>query len=243
MAVVSGTTSLATAASEDQERLDTAMEAFNGRMTAAGWDSQGAVEDDDDDDDAEAEGDEAVAECFGELPAILEDLDADEFPGQTASSESEEFLWLPPTDAPDTTEAFSFVLDEETAGAFAATVDDANVSNVTEFIEVFGAKDTGDCIREGLEAEMAAESEESEIPAEFDVKVSNEGDLGIGEHSAALSFEVSTVFMVPITLRADVVIAQVGNDIAGVVYTLTGDPQSGFDPRAELQLIVESLES
>jgi hypothetical protein len=248
MAVVSGTTSLATAASGDEERLDAAMEAFNERMTAAGWESRGPVDDEDDDDeddDAEAEGagDEALEKCFGEMPAIFEGLDADEFPGQTASSESEEFVWPSPSDATDTTEEFSFDLTEETAGAFAATVDDANVSTVTEFIEVFGAKETGDCIREGLEAEMAAESEDGEIPVEFDVNVSNEGDLGIGEHSAALSFEVSTVFMVPINVHADVIFAQVGNDIAGVTYTATGDPQTDFDPRAELQLIVDLLES
>jgi hypothetical protein len=245
--VVCATASLARAASDDEARLDAAMEAFNERMTAAGWESEGPVDDDDDDDDADAEaegaGDEALRECFGEMPAIFEDLDADEFPGQTASSESEEFLWASPADATATTEAFSLDLTEETAGAFAATVDDANVATVTEFIEVFGAKETGDCIREGLEAEMAAESEDSEIAVEFDINVSNEGDLGIGEHSAALGFEVSTVFMVPITLRADVVFAQVGNDIVGVAYTATGDPQSDFDARAELQLIVDSLGS
>jgi hypothetical protein len=247
-AVVGGTTSLASAASEDEARLDAAMEAFNERMTIAGWESQGPVDDEDDDDedddvDAEAEGDEAFVECLGELPAIFENLDADTFPGQAASSESEEFLWTPPSEATATTEELSFDLAEETAAAFAATVDDANVPTVTEFIEAFGAKDTGDCIREGLEAEMSAESEDSEIPVEFDVNVSNEGNLGIGDHSAALSFEVSTVFMVPITLRADVVFAQVGNDIAGVSYTVTGDPQSDFDARAELQMIVDSLES
>jgi hypothetical protein len=246
-AVVGGTTSLAMAASDDEARLDAAMEVFNERMIAAGWESQGPVDDDDDqdDDDAETEGagDEALRECFGEMPTIFEDLDADEFPGQTASSESEEFLWPTPSDSTDTTEAFSFDLTEETAAAFAATVDDANIATVTEFVDVFGAKETGDCIREGLEAEMAAESEDSEIPVEFDVSVSNEGDLGIGEHSAALSFEVSTVFMVPITVRVDVVFAQVGNDIAGIAYTATGDPQSDFEPRAELQLIVDSLGS
>jgi hypothetical protein len=247
--MVGGAASLAAAASEDEARLDAAMAGFNERMTAAGWESQGPVEDDADDeedaDDAEAEaaGDEAVAECFGEMPAILENDDLDEFPGQTASSESEEFLWPLPADATDTTEAFSFDLAEETAAAFAVTVDDANVATVTEFVELFGAKETGDCIREGLEAEMAAESDDSEIPVEFEINVSNEADLGIGDPSAALSFDVSTVFMVPITLSADVVFAQVGNDLVGVAYTVTGDAQSDFDPRAELELIVDSLGS
>jgi hypothetical protein len=257
-AVVGGTTSLARAASEDEARLDAAMEAFNERMTAAGWDSQGPVDDeddgDDDDDEADAEadtaGEEAFTECFGEMPAIIDNFDADEFPGQTASSESEEFLlrspeFLQPSspDATDTTEALSLDLTEETAVSFAATVDDANVSTVTEFIDVLGAKETGDCIREGLEVELAAESEDSDTPVEFDINVSNEADLGIGENSAALSFEVSTVFIVPITLRADVVFSQVGNDIVAVAYTATGDPQSDFDARAELQLIVDSLGS
>jgi hypothetical protein len=249
-AVVVGTTSLVAASSEDEARLDAAMAGFNERMTAAGWESQGPVEDDEDDDESEdddaeadAAGDSAVAECFGEMPAILENDDLDEFPGQTASSESEEFLWPSPADATGTTEAFSFDLAEETAAAFGATVDDANVSTVTEFVDLFGAKETGDCIREGLEAEMAAESDDSEIPVEFEINVSNDADLGIGERSAALSFDVSTVFMVPITLSADVVFAQVGNDLVGVAYTVTGDAQSDFDPRAELELIVDSLES
>jgi hypothetical protein len=246
-AVVGGTTALVSAASDDEARLDAAMEAFNERMTAAGWQSQGPVDDDDDDDvdddDAEAEdaGDDALRECFGEMPAIFDNFDADEFPGQTASSESEEFAWPAPSDSTGTTEEFSFDFAEETTSAFAATVDDANVSTVTEFIELFGAKETGDCIREGLEAEMGAESEDSEIPVEFEINVSNEGNLGIGEHSAALSFDVSAVFVVPVNLRADVVFAQVGNDIAGVAYTVTGDPQSDFDARAELEMVVESL--
>ena len=82
---------------------------------------------------------------------------------------------------------------------------------------------------------MAAESEDSEIPVEFDVNVSNEGDLGIGDHSAALSFEAVDDVHRADHDRADVVFAQVGNDLVGVAHTVTGDPQSGFDPRAELQ--------
>ena len=62
---------------------------------------------------------------------------------------------------------------------------------------------------------MAAESEDTDVPVEFDVNVSNEGNLGIGDHSAALGFELSTVFIVPITLDVEVVFAQVGNDIVG----------------------------
>ena len=122
------------------------MEAFNERMTAAGWESQGPPEDEDEEFNA---GDEVFAECVDGLADLFEDFDAEEFPGQIAASTSDEFTYAPATDGPATTEEFSLDVTEETASAFIASVDDANVATVTQYIEVMGAKDTGDCIRQG----------------------------------------------------------------------------------------------
>ena len=49
------------------------------------------------------------------------------------------------------------------------------------------------------------------------------------------------MFIVPITVDAEVVFAQAGNDFIGVAYLVAGDAASGFDPRVELQTIVDSL--
>jgi hypothetical protein len=228
----------ASAAADEQERLDAAMEAFNERMTAAGWESQGPPEDEDEEFTA---GDEAFTECLGELADLFENFDAEEFPGQIAASTSDEFTYAPDTDGPATTEEFSFDLTEETASAFGATVDDASAATITQYIEVMGAKKTGDCMLRAMEAEMEADTEDSDVPVEFDVNVSTESDLGIGDHSAVFGFELSTVFIVPITIDAEVVFAQVGNDFVGIAHLVAGESTSGFDPRVELQSIVDSL--
>ena len=105
-----------------------------------------------------------------------------------------------------------------------------------------GAKSTTDCLLEAFEADMATESEDSDVPVEFDISVSNEADLGIGDRSVALGYELSAVFIVPIEFDAEVLLAQSGNDVVGVLHAVTGEPISEFDPRAELQLIVDSLD-
>ena len=74
-----------------------------------------------------------------------------------------------------------------------------------------------------MEAEMEAESEDSDVPVEFDLNVSNEANLGIGDHSAAFGFELSTVFIVPITVDVEVVFAQAGNDFVGVAHLVAGE--------------------
>jgi hypothetical protein len=242
-AVAIGSPLLTAASADDQARLDAVIEAFNDRMTAAGWQSQGPPPDDGDADVADDESDEALQECFGALLALVpEGGDADEFPGETASRESDEFIYVPPTEGAVTTDAFSLDFDEEeTVSAFAGSVDDANVSTLTQFVETFGSKETVDCIHRELEAQMEAESADADIPVEFEVDVTNQADLGIGDHSSSIRFSFSIVFMVPISVYAEIAVAQVGNDVVGVAHAVTGEPQSDFDPVAELQLLADSL--
>ena len=186
----------------------------------------------DDDDDADDDsGDDAFAECLGDLGVVFEDLDAEELPGQVAQSESDEFSYASPTESTATTEAFSLEVTEESAAAFAATVDDDSVATVAEFIDLMGAKSTTDCLLEAFEADMATESDDSDVPVEFDISVSNEADLGIGDRSVALGYELSAVFIVPIEFDAEVLLAQSGNDVVGVLHAVTGEPISEFDPR------------
>ena len=191
LVIASGSPAVAeapTSQAGDQARLDAAIDSFEQRMTDAGWVGAPA-EDDEDDDDADAEsdalGDDEFNECFGELAAVLEDVDGEEFPGQTALRESLEFTFVPAGAVPETTEEFSFDLDdEETVAAFAVSVDDTGTELLDALVETMGAKETGDCMREAMEAEMAPSSSDEEIPAEFEFAVANEADLGVGERSA-----------------------------------------------------------
>ena len=155
---------------------------------------------------------------------------------------SDEFSYTAPADGTATTEAFSFDTNVESAAAFVASVEDDTVATVAEFIDLMGAKSTTDCLLEAFEADMSADEEDSDVPAEFEVSVSNEANLGIGDRSVALGYELSAVFIVPIEFDAEVLLAQSGNDLAAVFHAVTGEPISEFDPRAELQLIVDSLD-
>ena len=136
-----------------------------------------------------------------------------QLPGQVAESASDEFSYTAPADGTATTEAFSFDTHRGVGGAFAATVDDDSVATVAEFIDLMGAKSTTDCILEAFEADMSAENEDSDVPVEFEVSVSNEANLGIGDRSVALGYELSAVFIVPIEFDAEVLLAQSGNDV------------------------------
>jgi hypothetical protein len=242
-ASASGPVRVVNAAADDQARLDEAIDAFGERMVAAGWESQGPPDSDDDeaeDEDVSA-GDDAFLACFEEVAVVLEDFDADEFPGQLAASESDEFVFAAADDAASTTdELLAFDETEETALALAVSVDDANVATVTRYIDVLGSAETADCIREAVELEMPTGTD-VDIDIEFEVSVENEADLGIGDHSAALRYHVSTMFVVPITADIEIVFAQTGNDFAAVAHIVAGEPQSDFDTRSELQTIVDDL--
>jgi hypothetical protein len=232
----------------DQARLDAAIDGFEQRLTDAGWVGEPA-DDDEDEDDADAGGDaigdDEFNECFGELAAVLEDVDGEEFPGQTAMRESLEFTFVPAGAVPETTEEFSFELgDEETVAAFAVSVDDTGTQLLDSLVDTMGAKETGDCVREAMEAEMAPSSSDEEIPAEFEFAVANEADLGVGERSARLQLGFDMDFMgMSMVFDFSMYLARVDRDLVMLMHGTFGTPakMSGFDPLAELQTLVDAL--
>lgn len=247
----------ASAQTDDQRRLDAAVDEFEQRMTEAGWVGEPADEDDDDvDEDVEDDADEddgAIAddeftECLGEMAAVFEgNADDDEFPGQTALRESMEFTFQPAGvgSTPETTEGFSFDIEaEETIAAFAVSVDDSGVDVLDTFVDTIGSKETGDCMREAMEADMAADTGPDDVPMELEVEVANEADIGVGDRSARLQFAMSTSFMgIPFVFDFSMYMARVDHDLVMVVHGTFGEPEtlSGIDPIAELQTIVDSL--
>lgn len=241
----------ASASADDQAQLDAAMVAFNERMTDAGWVSEGpsnGTVGSDEDDDEPSEGDEIMAECFGDLPDMFQGLEDDaEFPGETARSSSDEFSFALPTDVSATTGDMFAIPDEEQAAAISITVDDAHAEGVGEFLDVFGAKETSECMKAALAADIASDTEGTdalEIPVEFEVEASTEGDLGIGEHSALMTFGFSMNFFgAPFTAAGSMAFASAGNHLVGVYHFVTGeaDPTSGLDSLAELQTLLDAV--
>jgi hypothetical protein len=205
LVIASGSPAVAdapTSQAGDQARLDAAIDSFEQRLTDAGWVGAPA-EDDEDDDGADAEsdalGDDEFNECFGELAAVLEDVDGEEFTGTE-------------------------LLDA--------------------LVETMGAKETGDCMREAMEAQMAPSSSDEEIPAEFEFAVANEADLGVGERSARVQFGFDMDFMgMSMVLDFNMYMARVDRDLVMLMHGTFGTPEamSGFDPLAELQTLVDAL--
>jgi hypothetical protein len=246
--------SQAYAQADDQARVDAAIAAFEQRMTDAGW--SGSPVDDDEDDEADEEdgddadvtmGDDEFTECFGELAAVIEGSpDPDEFPGQTALSESMEFSYAPPGgDVTSTTEEFTFDMElEETVAAIAVSVDEANTELLDTFVDTMGAKDTGECMREAMTESLETDTSADEIPIEFDVRVDNEADLGIGDRSARMAFGVSTSFFgMPMVFDVEMFMATVDRDLVMLMHATGGaEAASGFDPLAELEALADSLQ-
>jgi hypothetical protein len=238
----------ASTSTADQARLDAAIDAFEQRMTDAGWMGEPAEEGEDDaeGEDDSAMGDDEFNACLGELAFIFENVDDDEFPGQTGMRESLEFTYLPEGAVPETTEEFSFELEaEETAASIAVSVEDSSIELLDSFVDAIGAKETGDCMREAMEAEMAADATDEEMPiSDFSFEVENEADLGIGDRSARLTFGLAAELMgIEFALDMDMYLVRVGRDLVIVIHGTFGEvvTMSGFDPLAELQTIVDSL--
>lgn len=253
-ALVLGVAGSARATASDQAALDAAIESFNERMTAAGWVSQGpgdgVLGSGDGEDDESSESDEAMAACFGGLPDLIQGLEDDEeLPGEIARSESDEFAFMLATDTPETTESLFSIPDEEEAAAFALSVDGANAALLAQFLDVLGAKETSECVTNALEAEMAPDPESTDsmdIPMEFEVDASTRGDLGVGEHSAEMTFGFSIDFLgIPFIADGRLMFASTGNHLVGVMHFVTGaaEPASGFDPLAELEALVDAIEA
>ena len=241
------------AAAGDQARLDAAIEGFESRMTEAGWvpqdaarddetDTSGAPDDEADEDDVSI-GDEEFAACFGDLADAFGGMDGtEEFPGQIAERTSDEFAWLPDSDVTATTEAFSFDIAEQTVEASAAAVADEQVPMVTRLIEILGDQATGQCMRDAFATAMSEEPESGDIPIDLEIEVTNEADLGIGDHSASLGMTMSMVFFVPIQFNFETAIAQVDNTVVAVSHSITGEAMTEFDPADELRMIVADLD-
>ena len=235
------------ASADDQARLDAAIDAFGERMTDAGWTSEGSTDDDEPSDDVDVDVDEmseedaAFAECFDELGIPIEG-DLEEFPGETARSESDEYSFDATPEVSETTELFAIDFEGETISAFAVTVDESGTDTVEQFVEVFGSEETSDCLRSAFESMMAGDIEDTDVPVDFDVEVTTASDLGIGDQSARFELSLAGEVMgFSLDTVSQLVMARVGSDLVAVAHVVLGGADSAIDPVEELRLLVDSL--
>lgn len=259
-----GGPSAAASGDDDQARADAAMQAFNERLLDAGFGSAGPPEQNDDDV-------EDFEQCFGDLATLMATSQG-ATEGETARSFSDEFRLTPKMmtatadskpvgstepaaaddehvesdesddeeDADDDAEEDQ----EELAAAFVVTVDEANRDDVEAFVTQFGTDEAADCFEQEIATAIFGDGSDT-IPEGYGAKVEvrNESDLGIGDHSASIEFDVQFLIMGSrLDMSVTYVAAQSGRSLVIVLHgNVGGFERSGFDPEAEVATIVTSL--
>lgn len=241
-ALVLGAPSLVRAtAAEDQAVADAAIAAFNERMEAAGFVSEGPSDFTSGDED----GDEAFAKCEldFELLGALEDEEG--FTGESARAFSDEFL-LAPEDAPPTTDFLDFSLEEQRLAALVITVDEGSTPDLDAIVELIGSPEIADCIEQSLDEQMtqSADSDPPPLPeGAFELDVSTEADLGVGEASAGLTLGVEIDAMgFTLDLSTSLLFARVDRSLVGVLVGRSGpEVELPIDPVAELAALAAEI--
>jgi len=180
--------------------------------------------------------------------ACLEGLDAlypdGEFDGETARAFSESFVFEP-ADQPDDSNDLLGFLDDDVAEAGVVYVEADQQQVLSDFVDNLVADDTVACL-EDLMGALAAEGEPADSSeagsASYESSVQAQSDLGIGDTSARLQFDVASVIDgTEFRLRTMVYVAQAGRSLAYVTVSVNGDIDADLDGAAELLAIVDSL--
>ena len=215
-----GAASLGSAAPAEQTRLEAAIAAVDERMAAAGWESAPDFPGGPPPSPGPA-GSPVVDECgydaFGNVRGAPWF-----FPGEQARAVSD--LWERQTEA---LPAMHF----ETVSVLAITVDGAGLDAVIAFVDAVGSPEHGEC----MDAQIDTMYEQDYLA------VTTTDDLGIGDRSAGLTW-TNLVYSVGDYYLGDAyAVALTGRTVVLVWYSVVGQPYSGFDPVAELVLVVDSL--
>ena len=196
------------------------MAVVDGRMVAAGWESPPDYPGGPPPSPGPA-GSPVVDECgfdaFGNVRSAPWF-----FPGEQARASSD--LWERQTEA---LPAMHF----EMASVLTITVDDTGFGAVAAFVDAIGSSEHGEC----MDTQIDTMYEQDYIA------VVTKDDLGIGERSASLTW-TNLVYSVGDYYLGDVyAVSLTGNTMVMVWYSVVGQPYSGFDPVAELAVVVDSL--
>ncbi len=236
-----GTLTVATAAN-DQATADSAIAAFNDRMIAAGWVSEGPTEPED-----ESANDELFAGCERRFAAVNSVFTGD-FEGETAQAYSDSFVYVPEGSQPATTDLFDLSMDEEFAAALVASVDDDHRDELSLLVDMIGSPELVECVEQAFAEDMAPDSSiaSAELPVveRSEYTIENEADLGVGDASASLRIAFASEIMgEPFQYDITMYFAQVDRTLVGVLTGYTGSvkPASGLDPLEELALLVEDV--
>lgn len=180
--------------------------------------------------------------------ACLEGLDAldpdGEFDGETARAFSESFVFEPADQPDDSNDLLGFI-DDDVAEAGVVYVEADQQQVLSDFVDNLVADDTVACL-EDLMGALAAEGEPADSSeagsASYESSVQAQSDLGIGDTSARLQFDVASVIDgTEFRLRTMVHVAQAGRSLAYVAVSVNGDLDADVDGAAELQAIVDSV--
>ena len=115
-------------------------------------------------------------------------------------------------------------MEFEDVSVAAVTVDETGFEAVEAFVDALGSPEHGECLRTQFD------------PGDMEVTITTEADLGVGEQSGQLNW-MNVTYTAGYWFTA----SRVANTLVMVFYNIVGEPDSGFDPVAELSAIVDVL--
>jgi hypothetical protein len=226
--LLSLTSASAAGSGADDDAVAAAIDAVVDLLAAAGFVSDGAVDDDDPDvfdvvpdDAADAAGSDYS--CTADIATLLDDDGS--LVGETARAHSESYSF-----AAEPAETAPANADNVTAVALA--VDDGGRDALAAIVAGFGSDELEECLESSFEQVLGAGADAGAVTVRAD------DDLGIGDQSS--SFTIAN-HSVEYRFDSTLLFTRVGDRVGMVVFFRSGGPDSGFDPLTALAAMAEEL--
>jgi len=229
-------------ADDDQAAADAAIAAFNEDMLGLGARSNGPQ------DTTEVSPEEIAAEspefeCLGDFGTGLDARGRLE--GETARAFSDEFTLPAANEVPSTDPAY--YPGGENVSAAIITLGEDHQDTLDQLIGSAGSDEVAQCIEDAFQAFADAESASAgttggSVPPSFEIDVTVNPDLGIGDASAQFTLGLTTTFQdVVYGYSASVYVARADRSLAILNVNSESEDTSIIDPIEVLDALVESL--
>ena len=229
-------------ADDDQVTADEAIATFNEDMLGLGAVSNGPQ------DTTEATPEEIAAEspgleCLGDFGTGLDA--SGRLEGETARAFSDDFTLPAADEVPSTDPAYYPGGENISAGII--TLGEEHQDTLDQIIGSAGSDEVAQCVEDAFQAFADAESANADttggsVPPSFEIDVTVNPDLGIGDASAQFTLGVTTTFQdVVYGYSASVYVARVDRSVAILNVNSESEDTSIIDPIEVLGALVESV--
>jgi hypothetical protein len=230
-------------ANDDQANADAAIAAFDDDMLEAGAVSDGP-QDTTPSTEEEIAAENPGLECFGDFGTGLDA--GGRLEGETARAFSDNFT-LPATDEVPSTDP-TYHPGGDSISAAVVTLDDEHQDTLDQLVGFAGSDDVATCLEDSFQAAIAAELATADTtggsePPSYEIDVSAEPDIGIGDSSAQFALLLTTTYQgATYVYNTYVYLARVDRSIALVNVTSNeAELESDIDPLEILGALVDAI--